>query len=48
MELQTLTFLIVGLTFAIYVGIAFWAKASSTEEFYVAGGEIHREPQQQS
>ena len=41
MELQTLTFLIVGLTFAIYVGIAFWAKASSTEEFYVAGGEIH-------
>ena len=41
MELQTYTFIIVGLTFAIYIGIAFWAKASSTEEFYVAGGEIH-------
>jgi cation/acetate symporter len=41
MELQSLTFLIVGLTFAVYVGIAFWAKASSTEEFYVAGGDIH-------
>jgi len=41
MELQTLTFLIVGLTFVIYIGIAFWARASSTDEFYVAGGEIH-------
>ena len=41
MELQALTFLIVGLTFAIYIGIAFWARASSTDEFYVAGGEIH-------
>ena len=41
MELQTLTFLIVGITFAIYIGIAFWARASSTDEFYVAGGDIH-------
>ena len=41
MELQALTFLIVGLTFVIYIGIAFWARASSTDEFYVAGGEIH-------
>jgi cation/acetate symporter len=41
MELQTLTFLIVGITFVIYIGIAFWARASSTDEFYVAGGEIH-------
>jgi len=41
MQLQALTFLIVGLTFAIYVGIAFWARANSTEDFYVAGGEIH-------
>ena len=41
MDLQTLTFLIVGLTFVIYIGIAFWARASSTDEFYVAGGEIH-------
>ena len=37
MELQALTFLIVGITFAIYVGIAFWARARSTDEFYVAG-----------
>jgi len=41
MDLQTLTFLIVGFTFAVYVGIAFWARASSTDEFYVAGGDIH-------
>ena len=41
MQLQALTFLIVGLTFVIYVGIAFWARANSTEDFYVAGGEIN-------
>ncbi|MDB3870305.1 cation acetate symporter [Candidatus Thioglobus sp.] len=41
MDLQTLTFLFVGATFALYIGIAFWARASSTEEFYVAGGGIH-------
>ena len=41
MELQILTFLIVGITFAIYIGIAFWARAGSTDEFYVAGGDIH-------
>ena len=41
MDLQALTFLIVGFTFAVYVGIAFWARASSTDEFYVAGGDIH-------
>ena len=41
MQLQALTFLIVGLTFATYIGIAFWARANSTEDFYVAGGEIH-------
>lgn len=41
MELQTLTFIVVGLTFTIYIGIAFWARASSTSEFYVAGGGIH-------
>ncbi|MEP4486751.1 MAG: sodium:solute symporter family protein [Halioglobus sp.] len=41
MELQTLTYLVVGATFALYVGIAFWARASSTEEFYVAGGHVH-------
>jgi len=41
MELQTLTFIVVGLTFALYIGIAFWARAGSTSEFYVAGGGIH-------
>ncbi|HSH70731.1 MAG TPA: VC_2705 family sodium/solute symporter, partial [Deferrisomatales bacterium] len=41
MSLQAMTFLIVGFTFAIYIGIAFWAKARSTSDFYVAGGQIH-------
>ena len=41
MDLQTLTFLFVGATFALYIGIAFWARAGSTQEFYVAGGGIH-------
>ena len=41
MELQTLTFIVVGLTFALYIGIAFWARASTTSEFYVAGAGIH-------
>ena len=41
MDLQTLTFLIVGATFAVYIGIAFWARAKSTNEFYIAGGDIH-------
>ncbi len=41
MELQALTFTIVGATFVIYIGIAFWARAGSTKEFYVAGGDVH-------
>ncbi|MCW8933237.1 MAG: cation acetate symporter [Gammaproteobacteria bacterium] len=41
MELQTLTYIVVGMTFAVYIGIAFWARAGSTSEFYVAGGGIH-------
>lgn len=41
MELQTLTYIVVGITFALYMGIAVWAKAGSTKEFYVAGGGIH-------
>ena len=40
-DLQFLTFIIVGFTFAIYIGIAIWAKASTTKEFYIAGGGIH-------
>jgi cation/acetate symporter len=41
MELTTLTYLFVGTTFALYIGIAIWARASTTSEFYVAGKGIH-------
>jgi len=35
------TYFFVILTFGIYIGIAIWAKAGSTEEFYVAGHDVH-------
>ncbi|MBU0481747.1 MAG: cation acetate symporter [Proteobacteria bacterium] len=41
MDLKTLTFLVVGATFALYIWIAIKAKASSTSEFYVAGKGVH-------
>ncbi len=41
MDAQAWTFLIVGLTFALYIGIAIWSRASSTAEFYVAGKGVH-------
>ncbi len=41
MDLQTLTFIVVGITFAIYIGIAIWAKAATTGAFYVAGRGVH-------
>ena len=41
MDLQTLTYIVVGSTFALYIGIAIWARAGTTSEFYVAGGGIH-------
>ncbi len=41
MDLQLLTFIIVGLTFALYIGVAIWSRAGSTKEFYVAGGGVH-------
>ncbi|MFT7289184.1 MAG: cation/acetate symporter [Halieaceae bacterium] len=41
MELQTLTYIFVGFTFSLYIGIAIWARAGTTKEFYVAGGGIH-------
>ncbi len=41
MELQTLTYIVVGASFALYLGIAAWARAGSTSEFYVAGGGVH-------
>ena len=40
MSLQTMTYLVVGVTFALYIGIAIWARAGSTSEFYVAGGGV--------
>ncbi len=41
MDVQTWTFIIVGFTFALYMGVAIWSRAGSTSEFYVAGGGIH-------
>jgi cation/acetate symporter len=41
MSNQAWIYLIVGLTFALYIGIAFWARAASTGEFYVAGKGVH-------
>jgi cation/acetate symporter len=41
MDLQTITYVIVGFTFALYLGIAFWARAGTTSEFYIAGGGVH-------
>ena len=40
MDVQAWTYIIVGLTFALYIGIAIWAKAASTGEFYVAGAGV--------
>jgi cation/acetate symporter len=41
MSVQMLTFLIVGASFVLYIGIAIWARAGTTNEFYVAGGGVH-------
>ncbi|KXJ56040.1 MAG: cation acetate symporter [Thalassospira sp. Nap_22] len=41
MDLTTLTYIAVGLSFALYIGIAIWAKASTTGEFYVAGKGVN-------
>ncbi|MEM6965545.1 MAG: sodium:solute symporter family protein [Bacteroidota bacterium] len=40
MSVQTWTWILVGITFTIYFGIAIWARAGSTKEFYVAGGGV--------
>ena len=40
MDVQAWTFLIVGLSFALYLGIAWWSRAGSSSEFYVAGGGV--------
>ncbi|OOE98128.1 cation acetate symporter [Salinivibrio sp. MA351] len=41
MDLRTITYIVVGFTFALYIGIAIWARAGSTKEFYVAGGGVN-------
>ena len=41
MEVQTLTYIFVAGSFALYIGIAIWSRAASTNEFYVAGGGVH-------
>ncbi len=40
-ELRILTWVVVGITFALYIGIAIWARAGSTNEFYVAGKGVN-------
>src|SRR5690606_9159525 len=39
-SVQTWTYILVGLTFALYIGIAIWSRAGSTKEFYIAGGGV--------
>lgn len=41
MSTQVLTYLFVGASFALYIGIAIWSKAQSTNDFYVAGKGVH-------
>lgn len=41
MDVQTLTYIFVGASFALYIGIAIWSRASSTSEFYIAGRHVH-------
>ena len=41
MSLQIWIWIIVGLTFALYIGIAIWSKAGSTNEFYIAGKGVN-------
>lgn len=40
MSVQTWTYILVGVTFALYIGIAIWSRAGSTNDFYVAGGGV--------
>jgi cation/acetate symporter len=40
MSILTWTYILVGITFSLYIGIAIWARAGSTKEFYVAGGGV--------
>jgi len=40
-DIQSWTFILVGVSFALYIGIAIWARAGTTKEFYIAGGGVH-------
>ena len=40
MELQVWIWLMIGITFSLYIGIAIWSKAGSTKDFYVAGSGV--------
>ena len=40
MGIQAWTFVLIGLSFALYIGVAIWSRAGSTREFYVAGGGV--------
>ena len=40
LDVQTWTYIIVGLTFSLYIAIAVWSRANSTKEFYIAGGGV--------
>ena len=40
MDAQSLTYIFVALSFGLYIGIAIWSRAGSTNEFYVAGGGV--------
>ena len=44
MDVKTLTYLFVGLSFALYIGIAIWSRAASTREFYVPAAMFIRSP----
>ncbi|MCY4531515.1 MAG: cation acetate symporter [Gammaproteobacteria bacterium] len=41
MSVQFLTYLFIGLSFALYIGIAIWSRSATTNEFYVAGSHVH-------
>ena len=41
MTTQMLTYLFVGASFVLYIGIAIWSRANSTKDFYIAGGGVH-------
>ncbi len=40
MDVKTWTYILVGITFSLYIGIAIWSRAGTTKEFYVAGGGV--------